>query len=144
MKQFLLLFLIAFVGGVYAQNPQNQALLESQQKRFQAMMQADFTQLNVLLDDGLSYTHSNGLVETKATFMESIRSQKIVYQQLTLDTAQMKVQMYPHTAVITGVLNVNVLFQGKPVSLSLRYTSTYIKRQKIWRLIAWQSLSLPK
>jgi len=43
------------------------------------MTHGDLSALDTLLADDLLYTHTNGLVETKASFIESVRTRRVVY-----------------------------------------------------------------
>ena len=48
------------------------ALKAAEQARFEAQVNADAKVLGSLLDDGLEYTHSNGDLDTKKSFVDSL------------------------------------------------------------------------
>jgi hypothetical protein len=49
-------------------------LRAAETSRFEAQVNADARALDQLLDDGLEYTHSNGDLDTKKSFIESLTS----------------------------------------------------------------------
>ena len=106
------------------------------------MVAGDVAALAPLLADDLTYTHSNGLVETKEHFLASISSKAIQYQALVEKDA--KVQLYGgDAAVLTGGVDIQAVFQGKPVALPARFTAVYVRQEGSWRLAAWQTTRLP-
>ena len=114
--------------------------IESEQMRFDAMTHSDTLALARLLNDDLSYMHSNGLEETKQDFIKTVATQKIIYQSITIEKHQGKI--YRKNATITGICIVKGLYKGTPFEMKLRYLSFYTKKGRHWKLSAWQSLKL--
>jgi ketosteroid isomerase-like protein len=110
-------------------------------RRIAAMVVADAAALGPLLADDLTYTHSNGLVETKEHFLASISSKAIQYQSLV--EKDVRLQVYGDAVVMTGGVDIKAVFQGKPVALPARFTAVYVRQSGSWRLAAWQTTRLP-
>lgn len=105
--------------------------------RFEAMVAQDSSTLYKVLHQELNYTHSNGLVETKKDFIHAVVSKKIIYQAIKIE--QSKVSKYQKFATIIGICVVKGFYEQKPFEVRLRYLSCYVRKQKHWKLVAWQS-----
>lgn len=115
----------------------HQEILAADARRFAAMVQGDKAALDGLLADDLTYTHSSGQLETKAQFLESLRSGKMRY--LSAQPSDQAVRLYGDTAVVTGRAEVKANSQGQELVLSLRFTEVWVKSGGAWKLTAWQS-----
>lgn len=132
--------LLALAGvGLRAQPPTEQAVRLIEDRRIKAMIDDDFATLDAVLADDLTYTHSNGVVDTKASYVETLRSGKTKYQ--TIERLPSVVRLYGNTAIITGTATVGLRGQAAP--FTLRYTLAYVMRDGQWRMVAWQSTRLP-
>ena len=76
-------------------------VLEVQAGRFQAMIDVDIEELDVILSDDLTYTHTSGQIETKGEFLTSLQSQEILYE--SIKPQETKIRIYDNTAVVTGI-----------------------------------------
>lgn len=116
-----------------------QAVRQVEDRRVKATIDNDFATLEAVLADDLTYGHSNGVVDTKASYIESLRSGKTKY--LTIERTPSVVRVYGDTAVVTGTATVGL--RGQPAPFALRYTLAYVRREGQWRMVAWQSTRLP-
>lgn len=107
-------------------------------QRFDAMVRGDTVLLGSLLAEDLTYTHTTGVVDSKARFLESLASGKLRY--LAWKPDGMEVRLFGEaTAVVTGRIDARVVANGKEASFLACYTSVYTKRHGRWLLAAWQS-----
>lgn len=132
--------LFIFQLPVFSQTKKQRLLENIELRRFEAMTKKDIDFLQNVLSDDLTYTHSNGLFETKTDHLDNIRSGNLIYK--TMQPESMKIQVYGKTAVITGFVNVTGLLKDKEFNLRLRYTDVYIRKKGKWKLVAWQSLKI--
>jgi hypothetical protein len=109
-------------------------------KRFEAATKSDFDTLDKLLAEDLTYTHSTGILETKAVFLDSLKSGKLQFR--TIEPADLQVRVYGTTAVITGTAKVSVVSKGEPKDIALRFTDVWVNRAGEWQMVAWQSTKL--
>lgn len=116
-----------------------QAVRQAEDRRVSATIANDFAALDAVLADDLTYGHSNGLVDTKASYIESLRSGKSKYE--SIERGPSVVRVYGNTAVVTGAATVGL--RGLATPLSLRYTLAYVLRDGQWRMVAWQSTRAP-
>jgi hypothetical protein len=77
----------------------------------------DFAKLEkVLADDLFYYLHSNSIVDTKASYIESMRSGKQRYASAKIN--DLKIRVYGKAAVINGDANFEFVTNGAPGSSS--------------------------
>ena len=57
-------------------------ILALEDKRFGAMIARDFKALEAMLHGDLLYTHSSGVTDTKATWLQSMQSGKTKYKSV--------------------------------------------------------------
>ena len=117
-----------------------QSVRQVEDRRIKATIANDFATLEAVLADDLTYTHSNAVVDTKASYIESLRSGKTKYE--SIDRSPSLVRVYGNTALVTGSATVGL--RGLAAPLSLRYTLAYVMRDGQWRMVAWQSTRLPQ
>jgi len=102
----------------------------------------DFALLEKVLADDLHYLHSTGLVETKAGYIESMRSGKQKYSSLKY--GKIKVRVYGTAAVVNADAQVAFVTDGKPGNAHLAFTHVFAKKGAQWQLVSHQSLKLPE
>lgn len=137
-----IIFILFFSLATIAQNKKEMSIETIEKQRFVAMEKKDIHFLEEVLADDLVYIHSNALTETKADFLSSIRTGKIVYEKMGVE--EMQVRRYGKTtAIVNGIVHVQVQLNGKPADLRLRYTNVYIKQNGKWKMETWQSTKLP-
>jgi ketosteroid isomerase-like protein len=114
-------------------------LLEA--RRYRAMCEADAATLEQLLADSLVYTHSYGGADSKASYLDGIRSKKWVYRNIERPIED--IQVHNDSAVVTGQVRIELLSDGKPKTLNSRFTNVWVKGAQGWQMVAWQSTPLP-
>jgi hypothetical protein len=117
------------------------ALRSAELARFAAQVEADAKVLAPLLDDGLEYTHSNGELDTKQSFISSLTSgsRDYVSTTATIET----VRIFGDVGVIRGKARVTVADHGQSKDLSLGYTDVWLWKDGRWQMTAWRSVRLP-
>lgn len=110
-------------------------------RRFAAMVQVDAAALAGLLADDLTYTHSNGVVENKAQFLESLSSGRLRY--LSIEPSEVVVRVYGDTAILTGRSTMKVKTGEQETTLPIRFTDVWVRQAGRWRMAAWQSTRIP-
>ena len=136
---FTCCFFIVFTLGLSAQSP-TEKVLALEKQRFAAMLSRDTVFLHRVLADDLLYSHTNGMVDTKASFIRSIASGTLQYQQMDLEDVASRA--YNNTVVLNGVMRIKVLANGQVLNLKIKYLDVYRKNRKDWQLVAWQSAKL--
>ena len=112
------------------------------QRRFEAMTARDLRALDTLLADDLTYTHTTGKVDTKATLLDDLRAGRLVYESIT--PGAIHVHVHGDAAILAGTARMQVRADDAVQRFSIRFTETYLKRGGRWQLVAWQSTRLPE
>jgi ketosteroid isomerase-like protein len=102
----------------------------------------DFSKLEHVLADDLYYLHSTGSADTKASYIESMRSGRQKYAAIKVN--DLKIRVYGNAAVVNGDANFDFVTAGKPGKGHLKYTHVFVKNAKGWQLVSHQSLRLPE
>jgi ketosteroid isomerase-like protein len=140
MVSGLLLALSASAGALAGEV--EQAVLAAQDKRIELTVAGDLAGLGAAMSDDLSWTHSNANVETKAEFLEAIRSGKYRYQAMTFDDRRVRLHG-DSTAIVSGTCRVQVTSSGRDLDIRLRFTELYVKQGGAWKMALWQSTRVP-
>ncbi len=142
MKSFKLLAILLLISSpiAFAQSnnidPTKQEILKQQSARFNAMIEADVEKLEDLLADDLTYGHTKGNTETKTGFIETVKSERIDY--LSFIPREVDVRIYEKTAVLTGFIDVKVIYKQEELVFTTRFLEVQRKVDGNWLLAAWQ------
>ena len=115
-------------------------ILALEDERFGAMVARDFPRLQLLVHDELMYTHSSGVVDGKATWLDSMKSGRVKYKKA--QCSERKVRLYGDTALITGRAHIEAEIGGEPKTLKLLFLNAWTKTPQGWKFVAWQSTPL--
>lgn len=135
----MVLFLL-FFQPTYAQNEKNKltGLLEELRK---AMQDPDQKKLDELISDQLTYGHSNGMLDTKESFISNMVSGKANFDDLEFSSIVVIDQ--PHTAIIRHVLKARSLDAGKEPSMAhLNVMLVWTREKGTWKLIGRQAVKV--
>ncbi len=115
--------------------------LKAEDARYAAQMGNDFAALERLIGDELVYVHSSTNVDTKASFIESLRSGAVRYRNMRRGDA--KVRCYGCIAIITGQGSFDVTVKGQDLTLNLLFHVVWAKRAAGVQFVSWQATRLP-
>jgi ketosteroid isomerase-like protein len=119
-----------------------EAVLAAQEKRIALTVASDLAGLGAAMTDDLTWTHSNANVETKAEFLEALRSGKYDYKSMTFDDRRVRLHG-DATAIVSGTTRVQVTSSGRDLDIKLRFTELYVKQGGAWKMALWQSTRVP-
>lgn len=141
MNYFLAFALLFSFVGVQAQSADEKAVVAAEKARFEAQVSKNIDVLNQLLADDLVYVHSSGNVDTKQSYIQSIKEGNSTYN--SIDVQEQKVRLYGKTAIINGICYIKrPAVDGKNNDLKLRYTDVYVKKGGRWQMVTWQSFRM--
>ena len=141
MKMLFLTLAVTLTLNAMAQTADEKevtSLVESMRK---AMMSADKATLEKITSDDLSYGHSSGLLEDKATFVNSIVSGKFSF--VKIDFPDLTVKILGNTAVVRHKIVGDTKNDGKPATVNIGVMLILQKQQGQWKIIARQAFKLP-
>ncbi len=115
-------------------------VLAVEQARTQALVHSDVAALDRIMAGNVTYVHASGKVDTKASYLDAIRSGQLHY--LAWTPIKLNVRVLGETAVIDGEYAVKVIdhrVQEAPLALDIFILTVYARRDGRWQQIAWQS-----
>jgi len=138
--------LIAILAALAAAGParaadEKQAVLDAQDRRWKATVDADVETLGRMTTDDMTYTHSSARVDTRASFLDSLKSGRADYQSIVPE--ERGVRLYGDAAVVAGIAHVLVKAEGNDIDVRLRFTELYVKQDGQWRMAMWHSTRVP-
>jgi hypothetical protein len=117
-----------------------QQLRQAERDRFAAMVKRDLGVIDKLLAPELVYTHGDGRVIDKATFIAELKSGD--FQYVSIEPTDVGVRVFGDTAIVTGGAGMQVINKGVAAQIRIRYTNTQLHRKGSWQMVAWQATRL--
>ena len=139
-SMLLCLLALTMLPFCAAQDASANELIGIEKARTTALEHSDIPALDKLLRDDLTYVHASGMVDTKASFLQAIRSGDLHYLAWTPRT--MHVRMLGDGAVLDGEYTVRVInrrVQPDPLEMNIFFISVSARQNGKWQQIAWQS-----
>ncbi|MFC6997456.1 nuclear transport factor 2 family protein [Rufibacter roseus] len=140
-KILTLLSLCLFLQlAVVAQTKEENQVAAAVEQLKQALISGDRQALESIVAEGLSYGHSSGKVEDKATFVETLVTGKSDF--VTIDLENQIVQVSGNTALVRHNLTATTNDSGKPGSVKLGVLLVWQKQNGKWKLLARQAYKI--
>ena len=114
--------------------------LQAEDARYQAQMANDFDALEALIAEDLVYIHSSTVQDTKASFIESLRSGKVRYNNM--QRSDTKVRIFGDVAIVTGKAVFEVTARDQDMTLNLLFHAVWAKRDSGLQFVSWQATRL--
>jgi ketosteroid isomerase-like protein len=105
-----------------------------------AMIDGDKAGLQNITADQLSYGHSSGKVEDKATFVDNIVSGKSDF--VTIDLTNQTIVIAGDAAIVRHTLSATTNDSGNPGSVKLNILLVWQKQKGQWKLLARQAVKV--
>jgi hypothetical protein len=134
--------LAAARGAAAAENGAAAAVLALDGERTRAMVAGNVAALDRIFAADAVYTHSTGRAESKAEFIESIRSGARKYKSMAC--RNLRARVAGGAVILTGNAEGVVETGGRDIVLSLVFTSVYVEKAGRWELAAYESTNLPE
>ncbi len=114
--------------------------------QYQAAVKANDTIVvdRILADDFVLVT-GRGVIATKADLLKEAREKQTIYEHQEEEKGSQKVRVWGDTAVVTALLWIKGVRDGKPIDYKLWFSDTYVRTPAGWRYVFGQaSLPLPE
>lgn len=141
-KHFVFLFIMAalFQMDAVAQSKKEKAVAQAVESLRKAMVEADSASLYSLTKNELSYGHSSGRVEDKASFIRSLTSGASDF--VTIELSDQTVKVVDKMAIVRHVLSAQTNDNGKPGTVKLSILTVWEKDWGKWKLLARQAVRI--
>jgi ketosteroid isomerase-like protein len=100
-----------------------------------AEISRDEATLRRIVDDRFVFNRANGTTTGKEDLIQAVLGMRMVGQAIS----ERSVLLEGDTAIVFGTAELRLAVPGKEDAIStLRYTATYVKRDRQWRMVALQ------
>jgi hypothetical protein len=140
MKPWLVCFCLLFTVQTFAEDAADLKIADK--TRVAAMQSGDRVNLDAIFSDDLRYAHSNGIVDTKKSFIEILAAGKTKYMVYEYEEQDFTFPS-PGMALMTGRAHIKADAGGTIMDGVLSFLAVWRKEQGQWRFLAWQSCKLP-
>ena len=106
-----------------------------------AIKSNDAAALKRILAEELVYTHATAIVDTKASYIQSITSGNQKYEGV--EYSNKKMRTYGNTGVVTAQLRMTGKTKGVPFDNRVYLTHVWVKQGGGWQLVAHQTTRIP-
>ncbi|MEO6612430.1 MAG: nuclear transport factor 2 family protein [Chitinophagaceae bacterium] len=104
----------------------------------QALVNSNTVSINQQTDKGLSYGHSNGMVETKTDLISNLETGSMNYNSYKEDSVQLIIN--GNMANARFVADINVTLNGNNGIYHLKVLEVWVRKGKRWLLFARQAV----
>ena len=118
------------------------ALQAADTARVAAMRAGDRAALSHVFSDDLRYAHSNGIVDSKASFIDVLTAGKTKYLGFDYEERNFTFPV-PGIALMTGRARIKVESNSGQMDNVISFLAVWREEQGQWRFLAWQSCRLP-
>jgi len=133
---------IALAAGPAAADPEAE-VIAADDARIAALVAGDAEALARLLADDLRYVHSTGSVDSKASFLELVRSGRSRYTSYVPLERSIRFPA-PGIALDSGRARLGVETADGPIDAEFHYLACWRHGAEGWRFLAWQSARPPR
>ena len=146
MKKTLLcllpLFVLSLVTLRAAEDKSIIAARAADDERLAATKAGDPARLDAIFSDALRYAHSNGVVDTKASYMKALVSHTTVYESFDYKERNFTVAG-PGVVLMSGRVLIKASNNGARADNDLNILAVWREENGRWRFLAWQSCKNP-
>lgn len=140
-KISVLLFLCVLAFFAKAQSKDETAVAAGVEKLRLAMISGNKSDLESVLSDDLSYGHSGGKIESKASFVEAISTKKSDFKTIQLN--DQTVTVTGDVAIVRHILIADTTDGGKAANIHLGIVLVWKKIKGQWKMIARRAFHVP-
>jgi ketosteroid isomerase-like protein len=141
MKLWLVFFFGLTLSVATAQSKQEKEVLDRLEMWRTALLEQDLETLDKVFANEMTYGHSNGHVDTKSSFINTIRDKKEVYKVLNL--SDITVSIVGNNALVRNKMTGSVdLADGTMSKPNLGVLQVWNKTKNGWQLLARQAFKL--
>lgn len=110
-------------------------------ERYGAVLRGDFDAFAALAHPELTYTHSNGAVDSLDSYRDKVENGFYLYHRI--DHPVDKVVVSGDTALVVGEMHADITAGGTRKTLANRALAVWVRADDRWRLLAYQPTVLP-
>jgi ketosteroid isomerase-like protein len=139
-RMICLVMILAIINGTMAQSKEDAAVNAAVENLKKAMVDGDKAGLEKITSEKLSYGHSSGKIEDKATFVDNIVTGKSDF--VTIELTNQTVSVSGDAAIVRHSLSATTNDNGNPGSVKLNILLVWQKQKGQWKLLARQAVKV--
>lgn len=101
-----------------------------------AIVRKDRAAIEANMADDFRQIDSAGNVETKASFVDGLMSDKLEIDPYTVE--EFDVRLYGDVALLSGRTNMTGRYEGEPFTSHYRYIDIYARKDAAWKIVSVQ------
>lgn len=118
-----------------------EAIRALEEQRYAAMVAGDVATLEELLDDALTYTHSSGVVDTKASYIAGVRDKVWEYKNIARENERVVIR--GGCGLVFCRLKIDLNVRGTPKKVDSNALAVWVEGGGRTRLVAVHSAGIP-
>ena len=130
-----------FVFTSFTYSKAQERLVRSVQELNSALVSRNYERIDQLLHQKCYYGHSNGWVEHKHDVIENLKSSKLTYRNITIDSIEIQ-KISSKTRSVFYLANVSGELNRKPFEIHLKVVQLWMKQRGRWRLVLRQAVKV--
>ncbi len=119
------------------------ALRAADDERVAATKAGDLARLNAIYSDSLHYAHSNGKIDNKASYVESLTKRTTIYEKYDYVTREFR-PAGPGVVLMIGRALIQSTSPSGKNNNDLNFLAVWKEEGGKWRFFAWQSCKNPE
>jgi hypothetical protein len=140
MKCWFVLLLSIIVFRSFAEQPDNKSLGHAIKDFDRALLTKDSVTLRWILEDQVTYGHSNGWIESKKEVIADLFNGKLTYKEIRPNDQQVVIE--GKAASVRYNVEIDVLMDGKSMQFKLKVLQMWLWENEHWVLLARQSVKV--
>jgi hypothetical protein len=117
------------------------AVAAVEQRRIDALLTADITTLDEIIDEQCMHIESNGTSRTKAAFLADVAKREFSFALFEIE--ENHIRIFGETAVVAGSYRNIVRVRGHPTPMKhARHLRVYVNGGGRWKLVAHQATEI--
>jgi hypothetical protein len=116
-------------------------ILGLEKERYAAMLKGDAATLEALFDDALTYTHSSGVVDTKASYIAGMRDKVWQYKEITRENERVVIR--GGCGLVFCRLKIDLNVRDTPRKVDSNALAVWVEAGGATRLVAVHSAGVP-
>ena len=137
-----LLTVLVSIQAIAEEHPSLASIRAADKARVAAMLSPVRENLGSIFSDELRYAHSNGIIDSKASFIEVLSSGKTQYVGYDYEEQNFTFPA-PGIALMSGRAHIKARTSSGEMDSVLSYLAVWREENGKWRFLAWQSCRLP-
>lgn len=144
MKSILVALLVFIACSLRAaDDPRLEKLRAADDERVGAVIAAERARLTAIFSDDLRYTHSNGVVDSKPSYIEVLTTGATKYLTWNYEERNFTFPA-PGIALMTGRARIKIAKAEGTSEMVLGFLAVWREEKGLWRFLSWQSCKLPE